>query len=122
MPEERAFGQFPRDRCEIHRDERCAWIGRLPMDESREQLLARATLSENEHCGRQLGDFVHQVDDVADRFAGADDEFPLALVGHLCRERQHSPAQGLVFAGVAHERTQLVVIEILGDVVIGPNA
>ena len=36
-----------------------------------------------------------------------------------CAERQHLPIQVLPLAGVPHERSQLVVVEILGDVVIG---
>ena len=41
------------------------------------------------------------------------------LVGDLRRERQHLPVQILPLARVAHERPKLVVVEVLGDVVIG---
>ena len=51
--------------------------------------------------------------------ARADDELPLGLVGDLRRERQHLPVQVLPLARVADERAQLVVVEVLGDVVIG---
>ena len=49
---------------------------------------------------------------------GADHELALALVGDLGRQRQHLPVQVLPLARVAHERAELVVVEILGDVVI----
>ena len=51
--------------------------------------------------------------------ARADDELALGLVGDLRRQRQHLAVQILPLAGVPHERPQLVVIEILGDVVVG---
>ena len=51
--------------------------------------------------------------------ARADDELALGLIGDLRRQRQHLPVQVLPLARVAHERSQLVVVEVLGDVVIG---
>ena len=50
---------------------------------------------------------------------GPDDELALGLVGDLRRQRQHLAVQILPLARVAHERAQLVVVEVLGDVVIG---
>jgi len=46
----------------------------LAVDQARQQLLARAALAEDEHPRRQLGDLVHELDDVARCAARADDE------------------------------------------------
>ena len=94
-------------------------IARLAVNQPREQLLARAALSEDQHRRRQLRDLVHQIDDVARDLARSDDELALGLIGDLGRQRQHLPVQVLPLAGVADERPELVVVEILGDVVIG---
>ena len=51
--------------------------------------------------------------------ARADDELALGLVGDLRRQRQDLTVQILPLAGVPHERAQLVVVEVLGDVVVG---
>ena len=88
------------------------------MNQPRQQLLAGAALAEDQHRRRQLRDLVHQIDDVARHLARADDELALGLVGDLRRQRQHLPVQILPLARVAHERAQLVVVEVLGDVVI----
>ncbi len=50
---------------------------------------------------------------------GTDEELALALLGDLRAQRDDLPVQILALAGVAHQRTQLVVIEVLGDVVVG---
>ena len=89
------------------------------MNEPRQQLLAGAALAKDQHRRRQFGDLVHQIDDVAGDLAVADDELALALVGHLRRQRHHLPIQVLPLAGVPHERPQLVVVEVFGDVVVG---
>ena len=46
-------------------------------------------------------------------------ELAVALLGDLRAERDDLAVQILPLAGVAHERPQLVVVEVLGDVVIG---
>ena len=46
-------------------------------------------------------------------------ELALALLGDLRAERDDLTVQILPLARVAHERSQLVVVEVLGDVVIG---
>ena len=62
---------------------------------------------------------LHQIDDVADLLARADDELALALLGDLRAQRDHLAVQILPLARVPHQRPQLVVVEVLGDVVIG---
>ena len=62
---------------------------------------------------------MHQVDDVARHLARSDDELALGLIRDLRRQRQDLAVQILPLAGVADERPQLVVIEVLGDVVVG---
>ena len=62
---------------------------------------------------------LHQVDDVADLARRPDEELALALLGDLRAERDHLAVQILALAGVAHQRAQLVVVEVLGDVVVG---
>ena len=94
-------------------------VARLAVNQPRQQLLAGAALAEDQHRRRQLGDLVHQIDDVARHLARPDDELALGLVGDLRRQRQHLPVEILPLARVAHQRAQLVVVEILGDVVIG---
>ena len=88
------------------------------MNEPREQLLAGAALAEDQHRRRQLGNLVHQIDDVARHLARADDELAFGLIGDLRGEREDLAVQILPLARVAHERSQLVVVEILRDVVI----
>jgi hypothetical protein len=88
------------------------------VDQAREQFLAGAALAEDQHGRRELRDLVDQIDDVARHLARADDELAFGLVGDLRRQRQHLPVQILTLARVAHQRSQLVVVEVLGDVVI----
>ena len=107
------------NRREVHRDERRLGVARLAVNEPRQQLLAGAALAEDQHRRRQLRDLLHEIDDVAGHLARPDDELALGLVGDLRRQRQHLPVQILPLARVAHERSQLVVVEILGDVVVG---
>ena len=66
-----------------------------------------------------LRDLVHELDDLADLLARSDVELAVALLGHLRAERHHLTIEILPLAGIAHERAQLVVVEVLGDVVIG---
>ena len=94
-------------------------VARLAMNQAGEQLLARSALAENQHRRRELRDLVHEIDDVPRDLARADDELAFGLIGNLRRQRQHLTVQILTFARVAHERTQLVVVELLRDVVIG---
>ena len=90
----------------------------LAMNQPREQLLAGAALAEDQDRRRQLRDLVHQIDDVARDLARPDDELAVGLLGDLRRQRHHLAVQILALARVAHERPQLVVVEVLGDVVI----
>ncbi len=119
VAEERALGQLARNRREVHRDERRVRIAGLAVDQPRQQLLAGAALAEDQHRRRQLRDLVHQIDDVARHLARADDELALGLVGDLGGQRQDLAVEVLPLAGVAHERSKLVVVEVLGDVVVG---
>ncbi len=89
------------------------------MEEPRQELLAGAALAEDQHRRRQLGDLVHELDDLADLLARPDVELAVALLGDLRAERHDLTVQVLPLAGVAHERAQLVVVEVLRDVVIG---
>ena len=118
VAEQHALGELARNRRQVHRDERRLRIARLAVDQPRQQLLAGAALAEDQHRRRQLRDLVHQIDDVARIAARADDEFALGLVGDLRRQRHHLTIQVLALAGVADDRAQLVVVEVLGDVVI----
>ncbi len=89
------------------------------VNEPRQQLLAGAALAQDQHGRRQLRDLVDQIEDVARHLARADDELALGLVGDLRRQRQDLTVEILPLAGVANQRAQLVVVEVLGDVVIG---
>ena len=66
-----------------------------------------------------LRHLLHEIDDVADLAARADQELALALLGDLRAQRDDLAVQILPLAGVAHQRPQLVVVEVLGDVVVG---
>ena len=68
---------------EIDGDERRVAAARLAVQQPREQLLAGAALAENQDRRRQPRDLVHEIDDVADLLARADQELALALLGHL---------------------------------------
>jgi hypothetical protein len=111
--------ELGRDRREVHRDERAVGPVRLAVNEPREQLLARAALAQNEHGGVQLRHPVHEVHDVPHGAARPDQEFPVGLLGHLGAERHDLPVEVLALGGVAHERAERVVVEILRDVVVG---
>ena len=65
VAEQRALDQLARNRREVDGDERRVGVARLAVDQPRQQLLAGAALAEDQHRRRQLGDLVHQVDDVA---------------------------------------------------------
>ncbi len=63
---------------------------------------------------------MHELDDLADLLARSDVELAIALLGHLRAERHDLTIEILPLAGIAHERPQFVVVEVLGDVVIRP--
>ena len=63
-------------------------------------------------------DLLHQAHHGLHRRTRAGDEL-LVLGLHLRGQRLDAIAQVLSLAGVAHERPQRVVVELLGDVVIG---
>ncbi len=119
VSEQRALDEFVRYRGQIDGDERRLAAARLAMEQAREELLARSAFTENQHRGREFGDLLHEIDNVADLAARADQELALALLGDLGAERDDLPVQILPFARVPHERPQLVVVEVLRDVVIG---
>ena len=119
VAEERALDQLVRDGRHVHRDERRVADARLLVEEPREELFARAALAEDQHRRRELGDLVHELDDVPDLLARSDVELAVALLGHLGAERHDLAIQILPLAGVPHERAELVVVEVLRDVVIG---
>ena len=93
---------------------------RLLMEETRQELLAGPALAEHQHRRRELGDLVHELDDLAHLFARPDVELAVALLGDLRTERHDLTVEVLPLAGVAHERAQLVVVEVLRDVVVRP--
>ena len=101
VTEERALDQLVGDRRQVDRDERRVALPRLPVQQPREQLLARAALAEDQHRRRQLRDLVDEIDDVADLPAGPDEELALALFGDLRAERDHLAVEVLPLAGVA---------------------
>ena len=68
-------------------------VAGLAVNQPRQQLLAGAAFAENQHRGRQLGDLVHQIDDVAGHLARPDDELALGLVGDLRGQRQDLPVR-----------------------------
>ena len=119
VAEQRALHELVGDRRHVHRDERRVAAARLPVQQPREQLLAGPALAEDQHRCRELRHPLDQIDDLADLLAGPDQELALALLGDLRAERDHLPVQILPLAGVADQRSELVVVEVLGDVVIG---
>ena len=119
VAEERALDELVRDRRHVDRDERRVAAARLPVQQPREQLLAGPALAEDQHRRRQLRHLLHEIDDVADLAARADQELALALLGDLRAERDDLAVQILPLARVPHQRSQLVVVEVLGDVVVG---
>src|SRR5439155_8916849 len=119
VAEECALDELARNRGQVDRDERRVRIAGLAMDQPREQLLPRAAFAENQNRRRQLRDLVDQIDDVARHLARSDDELAFGLIGDLRRKRQDLAIEVLALARIADERTQLVVIEVLGDVMIG---
>ena len=119
MTEQRALDELVGDRRQVDGDERRSPLSRLAVKQPREQLLTGAALAEDQHRGRQLRDLVDQLDDVADLPARPDEELAVALLGDLRAQRDDLPVEILPLAGVAHERAQLVVVEVLGDVVVG---
>ena len=119
MTEERALDELVRNRRHVDGDERRVAVSGFPVQQPRQQLLACAALAEDEHCRRELGDLVHHLDDLAHLLARSEVELAVALLGHLRAERHHLAIEILPLARIAHERAQLVVVEILRDVVIG---
>jgi hypothetical protein len=87
--------------------------------QARQQLLSRPALAENENGRRQPRHFLHEIDDVADEPARTDEEFALPLFRNLRAEGDDLPVQVLPLAGVPDERSELVVVEVLRDVVVG---
>ncbi len=119
VAEQGAFGQLARNGGQVDRDKRRVGVPGLTVNEPRQQLLARSALAQDQHGRREFCNLVHEVDDVARDLARSDDELAFGLVGDLGREHHHLSIEVLPLAGVAHERSQLVVIEVLGDVVVG---
>ena len=118
MPEQRAFDEFPGNCREVDRDERPLAAVRFGMDAARQHLLAGAALAGDQHRRVEPRDLLHQAHHGLHRRTGAGDEL-LVLRLHLRGERLDAVAQVLSLAGVAHERPQRVVVELLGDVVVG---
>src|SRR5262249_9182803 len=67
----------------------------VAMNQPGEKLLAGPALPENQYRGRQARDLAHEVDNIAQRLVGPDDELALRLIGHLRRQREHLPVQVL---------------------------
>ena len=120
VAEQRALDQLVRDRRQVHRDERRAGAqAGGAVQQARQQLLARPALAQDQHRRRELRHLLHEIDDVADLPARADEELALALLRDLRAERDDLPVQVLPLARVADQRSQLVVVEVLRDVVVG---
>ena len=119
VAEQRALHQVSRHRRQVDGDERRFGIARLAVNVARQQFLAGSALAKDQDGCRQLRDLVDEIDDVARDLARPDDKLTLGLVGHLRRQRQHLTVEVLALARIAHQRAQLVVVEILVDVVIG---
>ncbi len=83
VAEQHALGEVRRDGREVDGDERRFRVAGLAMNQPRQQFLAGAALAENQHGGGQLGDLLHQVDDVVGDLAAADHELAVVLVGNL---------------------------------------
>ena len=83
VPEQRAFDQLVRDRRQVDGDERRFASPRFAVQQPRQQFLAGSAFAQDQHRRGQLRDLLHQIDDVADLAARADQELALALLGHL---------------------------------------
>ena len=119
VPEQRRLDELRGDGRQVHGHERAVGAPGLAVDHPREQLLAGSALAQDEHRGVQRRHLAHEVEDVAHAPAGPRHEGPLAIVGHLGAERHHLPVQVGAIGGVADERHDGVVLEVLGDVVVG---
>ena len=84
-----------------------------------QELLAGPTLPLNEHGSRQPRDLLREIDDFTHRPARSEHELAVALLRDLGVQGNELAAQVLAFEGVPDERPQPVVVELLGDVVVG---
>jgi len=119
MTKQRALDQLARDRGDVDGDERRVGIGRLAMQQSREQFLARAALAEDQHGRRQLRDLVHGLEHVLEGGAWTGDELSTGDVARCILQCQDVPLQILPFAGAAYQVAQHVGIGVLGQEVVG---
>ena len=119
VAEQRALDELARNGGDVDRDERRVGIGRLAMQEAREQLLAGAAFAEDHDGGRKFRDLVHRFEHVLQAGARAGDEVAGGGVARRVLQRQHVAMQILPLAGVADELAQHVGIGVLRQEVIG---
>ena len=119
VAEERAFYEVLGHRGQIDRDKRGIGSAGFSVEQTRQQLFSSAALALNKHGGRQSGDLLRKIDDLAHGPAGAENEFSLALFGDLGIERDDLAAEFLALKRIADQRSQSVVVELLRDVVVG---
>ena len=122
MAEQRAFDQLARNRRKVHGHERRVRHACAPVDEPRQEFFAGAALSQDQHRSRQLRHPLHQLDDVSCPPARTDDELTVDPFGHFRTKPNHVTVEILTLAGLGHDRADCLVVEVLGDVVIGAIA
>ncbi len=120
VAEQLALDQLARERRAIHRDERLARARTSKMNRARDQLLAgaRFAANQNRHVGRR--DLVDRLEHAHHRARSPDHVLEHAgLEPHLLEQLVVLALEQLRLHHLAHFQAQLVVVERLGQVILG---
>src|SRR5262249_8837360 len=119
IAEQFAFQQILGQRSAVYGQE--ASVGALgaEMNRTRDQLLAGARFSGDEHAGVGARDFFHHPEHLLDGVALADDVFETILLAQFVMQVAVFLEEALFLERVAQHRLEMLVGERLGDVVIG---
>ena len=120
VPEELGFEQLLGQRGAVHRDEGVRHSRAIGVDGARDQLLARAGLSDHQDIGLGARGLAHQLEDSAHGRAPADDVVEPEGLGELLLETAVLALQAPVAEGPIHGHAQLVHREVLRQIVEGP--
>ncbi len=119
VPEELALHQLPADRGAVHRDERALPARAALVQRLRDELLPGAALAAHEHREIGLRDLLDQLEDPPHGRARADQVLEAQVAIDALEQQPVLALEPRALQRTAHDQADLVVVERLGDVVLG---
>jgi hypothetical protein len=121
VAEQLALDELAADRGAVHRDERALAPGAALVERVCDELLPGAALAADEHGEVGLRDLLDRLEHALHRGARADQVLEAEIAGEPRAQPAVLAGEPRAFERASHDEADLVVVERLGNVVLGPE-